>query len=162
MHMLADWLGFMIATNILFRISICATCRLRRNILAKLPNMSSASCSRTISLRINGYFISTKSWLAINLRLIDKYWKNNEITEEDWVSICHSLIVCLELKQYLFKLETDRRGSELISYECFLLDRSYLLKIVFPIVSALLLFMALLCIRKTKSLLQIHSPMARE
>jgi hypothetical protein len=62
MHMLADRLefisdrlGFMIATNILFKIPICATCRLR-NIPGKLANMSSASCSRTTSLRRNDLF----------------------------------------------------------------------------------------------------------
>ena len=75
----------MIATDILFTISICVTCRLRRNILGKLANMSSTVCSRTTSLRINSYFMSAKSWLAIHLRSITSYWKNNQITEEDWV-----------------------------------------------------------------------------
>ena len=126
MHMLADRLGFMIATNILLRISICATCWLIRNILAKLANMSSTRCSRTTSLRINSYFISTKSWLAINLRSIDSYWKKQRY---HWrrlsINRCHNLIVYFQFKEDLCKLRTDQADSELFPSQGFLLDRSY-------------------------------------
>ena len=84
-HMLADWLGFisdrflfMIGANVLFTVSVCATCRLRRNILAKLANMPSAICPRTTSLGRNDYFITAKRWLVNNLRSINIHWKTTK------------------------------------------------------------------------------------
>ena len=161
--MLAHRLGFMIATNNLFTVSICATCRLRRNIPGKLANMSSVSCSRTTCLRRNDYFISKKSWLVINLRAIDSYWKNNEVTEEDWVQTFVMLSLFTSgLNKIYANLESIKEMQSCFHQRVFFLIDPIIICSKQSSLSPLLLVIAPMFIHKVKRLLQIHSPMARE
>ena len=153
----------MIATDILFTISICVTCRLTRNILGKLANMSSTVCSRTTSLRINSYFMSAKSWLAIHLRSIASYWKNNEITEEDWLQTIIMLpLFTYDLNKIYANVESINEIQSCFHQRVFFLIDPIIICSKQPSLSPLLLVIAPLCIHKVKSLLQIHSPMTRE
>ena len=127
---------FMVVTNVLFTISVWAKCRVRRSTFSRCVRWELAVIGelrrwqifpllvvheqlvweKTITLSSS----STKRWLTVNLRSIDSYWKNNEINEEDWVNLGHSLIVYSEFQQDLFKLRIDQRDSEMSLSEGFI------------------------------------------